>query len=258
MAAADRTLIIPARREFKYLVPRRDVAPIRDALAGLCDPDQHNGPDGTYLIRSLYLDTRDLQLFSANEREAPRRFKARVRGYPEAPGKKVFVEIKNRHGDVIRKTRAGIPRAGWGERLRDYGGGIDDPDLDAFLFKMHRYGLRPQVLVQYKREAWVSRLNDYARISIDGHVECQQCNEFTLEANEAAWRPIDSPLPIWLPESTCIIELKWADMVPRWMMQIVQRFELLRHAFSKYCYSMEALSDDHYRDYRRSQTTSWS
>jgi len=256
---ADQTLIIPARREFKYLVPRREIAPIRDALAGICDPDEHNGPDGTYNIRSLYLDTRDLQLFAANEREAPRRFKARIRGYPEAPGPKIFVEIKNRHGDVIRKTRAPLPRDRWAELLHGFGSPeVADPDLDAFLFKMHRYSLRPQVLVQYRREAWVSRIDPYARVSIDGHIECQQCSEFTLEANEAGWRSVDSPLPIWLPGSTCIVELKWSDAVPRWMMQIVQRFDLLRHSFSKYCYSMEALSDDHYRDYRRSQSAFWS
>ena len=240
-------------------MPRREIPAFREEVRGFCAPDPFNGPDGTYLIRSLYLDTRGLELFHANGREAGERFKARVRGYPEAPGPKVFVEIKNRHGDVIRKTRAPLPRHGWAQQLRDFGSpDWAHPDLDAFLFKYHRYSLRPQVLVEYRREAWASRQDDYARISIDGQVRCQPATELSLEANPARWRAIDSPLPTWLGESTCVVELKWADVVPRWMMQLVRRLDLLRHAFSKYCYSMEALADEHYRDYRRSHSAFWS
>jgi len=45
-----------------------------------------------------------------------------------------------------------------------------------------------------------------------------------------------------------IVELKFGSMVPRWMMRLVQRFELIRYAFSKYCFSIEAqelLPEDH-------------
>ncbi|HCP45719.1 MAG TPA: hypothetical protein DIU15_06740, partial [Deltaproteobacteria bacterium] len=71
--AADSNLQIPLRREFKYLVAREQISALRAGLQGLCRRDPHSGPDGTYRLRSLYLDTPDLRLFHANEREAVRR-----------------------------------------------------------------------------------------------------------------------------------------------------------------------------------------
>ena len=120
---------------------------------------------------------------------------------------------------------------------------------------MHRHDLRPVTLVQYRREAWVSRFDEYARVSIDTRIECQEAHELDLSARPGGWRPIDDPLPTWTPGSVTVVELKFADAIPRWMMGLVQRLDLLRHAFSKYCYSMTALSEDHYRDYRRSHAS---
>ncbi len=245
---------IPNRREFKYLVPRAHLPALRAALDGLCDLDPHAGPDRTYGLRSLYFDSPGLRLYHANEREAVVRFKARVRCYPDSPGSPVFAEVKRRTGDVIHKSRAKLPDGGWADALGPDGPGAGADDaLGAFLSRMHRYQLRPVVLVEYRREAYVSRLDDYARVSIDTRIGCQRQTALTLDAPRS-WRPIDQPWRTWTPMSPCVVELKWARQAPRWMADLVQRVELLRHAFSKYCGAMLALSDDHFRDYRRAQS----
>lgn len=244
---------IPPRREFKYLLPPALLPALRAQLRGVADLDPHAGPDRTYLIRSLYLDTWDMRLYHANEREAPRRFKARIRTYPGDPSAPVFAEIKHRDGDIIAKTRASLP-PDWQPILRGRvrGGSWEGPGFDEFMARMVRWDLRPVALVQYRREAWASAVDEYARVSIDFRVECRVQRDWSLSARDD-WRPADSPLPTATVGSIGVLELKFADVVPRWMTALVQHLDLIRHSFSKYAYSMRALAEDHWMDYRRSE-----
>ena len=249
------TVAVPARREYKYLVPLQLLPALRAGIRGLCDRDRFSGPDGTYLIRSLYLDTPAMHLYHANEREAPVRFKARIRSYPGADKALVFVEIKNRDGDVVRKARAPLRPDQWQDVVRRgyKNTGLSGKDLGEFLSKVGRYDLRPVVLVQYRREAWASRFDDYARVSIDTEIVCQAAHRLDLSAHKE-WRPVDHPLQTITTESPCVVELKFAERVPAWMVQVVRHLDLLRASFSKYCYSMFALGEDHLRDYRRASS----
>ncbi|MCP4872331.1 MAG: polyphosphate polymerase domain-containing protein [Proteobacteria bacterium] len=246
----DRRDHVPARREFKYLMNRADVPALRRALESWCDLDKFAGPDRTYRLRSLYFDAPDMRLYHANEREAPQRFKARVRSYPEAESSPVIAEIKFRSGDVIRKTRTRMPQGDWTRGLRA-GGGLD---LDPFVVRMHRHDLRPVALVDYRREAYMSRVDTYARVSIDSKIQTQAMHELSLEAHAKRWRAVDTPLLTFTSTSPCVVELKWADYAPPWMVQLAQSLDLTRHSFSKYCYSMLSLADDHHRDYREGQS----
>ena len=246
---------IPDRREFKYLMPRSGVPALRSLLRGICEEDPFAGPDGTYTLRSLYLDTWDMRLFKANEREAPIRFKARIRCYPEgrADGP-VFAEIKGRDGDVIRKTRAKLPADRWAELLQGAPPGKHaSAALDDYVSRVHRFALQPICAVEYRREAWASTIDEYARVSIDYQVQCRPETEWSLAGNGRVV-PTDTPLPTSTRESICVVELKWADAVPRWMVNLVQALELERYSFSKYCYSVVALNDEHFVDYRRSSS----
>ncbi len=246
---------IPDRREFKYLVPASELEALRNLIRGFCTRDPNGGADGTYKLRSLYLDTWNMRLHKANERESPVRFKARVRCYPEGEaGGPVFAEIKGRNGDVIRKTRAKLPADRWQELLQGAPAGAHrSAALDDFVCRVHRFDLRPICHVEYRREAWMSSLETYARVSIDYRVACRAEHRWTLEG-EDSMRAVDTPLPTHTPESIAVVELKWADAIPRWMVVLVQKLDLLRHSFSKYGFSVLALADDHYVDYRRSQS----
>jgi hypothetical protein len=239
---------IPARREFKYLAPAGALPALRASIAPYCAMDAHAGPDGTYGLRSLYLDAPDMRLYHANEREASTRFKARVRTYSDTPGSPVFGEIKHRDGDVIRKPRVRLPAHDWTAGVRP------GAALNPFLVQVLRHDLRPVVLVEYRREAWMSRIDEYARVSIDTQIRCQTRREWSLDADPDRWRPVDHTLLTFTPSSACVVELKWAGSAPPWMTLVVRRLDALRASFSKYCYSMQALADDHYRDGREAQS----
>ncbi len=244
---------IPLRREYKFMLPKSRLPELRHHLRASCDRDRNAGPDGTYTARTLYFDAPDMRLFNANEIEASKRFKARVRGYPDTPEAPVFVELKHRDGDIISKVRAKLPKDQLAAALSPGGGFDASPELGAFLFQMIRHDLRPVLLAQYRREAWMSRVEEYARVSIDTEIVTQATDRISMDAT-GDWRPVDHALQTWTKDSCCVLELKWADAIPRWMQALAQSMGLLRAAFSKYCYGMENLAEDHFRDYRRASS----
>lgn len=234
------------RYEFKYLLPERLVKPVRETAQLYCTPDEHADADGSYTIRSLYFDTDRYQLYWANEREQADRFKLRARGYP---GKKapVFLEVKRRVYDVIIKSRAAMPTDKWAAFLEGklpssvaHGGKKGSRSAEFFLIKVMRDHIRPKMLVEYDREAYESTIDEYARLTFDRRVRCQPMTELSLEADPKRWRPVDNPAKTRTNEPICVLELKFENDPPTWMVKLVKRLDLIRFAFSKYCYSIDA------------------
>lgn len=230
------------RYEFKYLIDESLAPEIRATVLSVGTRDPYADADGTYLIRSLYLDTPEYHLYRANDRQAHDRFKARVRCYPgkQAP---IFLEIKRRTGDVIRKSRAAV-KADW---LRLARGDLSVPvapqyksAVANFVEKTLRYHLEPKQMVQYEREAFASSIDSYARLTIDRKLIGQPMAEWTVDVNEHLWRPIDVGLVSdGRRQSVSVLELKFERRPPRWMVALVRRLGLERKSFSKYGYTVE-------------------
>ncbi len=237
------------RYEFKYFVDERHIPTIRQTALAVGGRDSHAGPDGTYVIRSLYLDTRDLLLYEANDREAHDRFKVRVRSYPSATSPygnaPVFLEIKRRTGDVIRKSRAPVSPHVWQAITRGDAAALQAlpsrsrPAAEKFMEKVLHYHLEPAELVQYTREAFASKIDIYARVTLDTRIAGQPPIGLTLEANDRRWRPVDGPRLIGATVHS-VLELKFQHEPPRWMSAMVKRLDLYRFSFSKYGYSIES------------------
>ena len=234
------------RREFKYLVPNEVARDIAKAISGVCSLDVFAGSNGDYAIRSLYFDTDQLGLYWANEREEMSRFKIRVRSYPPYT-ERVWLEVKARNGDSIYKTRSSLPAKQWAELVRNPSEGSlgalpvqDRQMLERFAYHVHVHDLKPTVLVEYNREAYFSRVDDYARVTFDRNVRCQDQTQWTTDATEEHWRVVDHPVQTHTDRAMCVVELKFAAMVPRWMNVLIQNFEMIRYSFSKYCYSIDA------------------
>jgi len=227
------------RREYKYLIPERGLAELRRTIEGFCSLDPHH-IDGGYTIRSLYFDTRDFRLHAANIHEAPDRFKARLRAYPNTKAP-VFFEIKHRIMDVIQKSRAPIPYDIWPSGL-ELGFRMAHQQHDVYLERFqtlyHTYHLEPKMLVDYRREAWMSEIDDYARVSIDRNIRCQPISKVSLTAVPGRWRPVDNKIMTKTKEPMCVVELKFYNSPPRWMCGLVNRLNLVRRQFSKYAYSV--------------------
>lgn len=247
MSSGTPTLI--ERREYKYLIDARTVAGIRDAVRPFCslDPWAAGSPTRRYTIDSLYLDTPDLSLFWANDHEKVDRFKLRIRTYPESPNSPVFFEVKRRYNDVISKTRGKVARDQWARLMTEPDApipaavqGKDRAAVERFLSLSRAMHVRPFSIVRYQREAYVSLIDDYARVTFDTHIRAWSTDKMSFEAPTRGWRALDDAVAQRGFTSLTVLELKFTSAVPRWMVALVERFDLRRAGFSKYGNSIRA------------------
>lgn len=251
--AQDARLI--ERYEAKYRIPPDLVAPIRAAALAACDPDRANR-GGRYVISSLYLDTRARRLYRETLDRSPRRYKLRIRRYTSAD--RVFLEMKRRIKGIISKIRVPIPSAAWPGVLFDPRlardlplGERDRKNLDTFVWTCLSIGAEPAAVVRYEREAYISRVEKYARVTFDTRLCGRAPSGWRVPVadGDGRWIPVDTPRRFALPFSGVILELKAEMAVPLWMTDIVRRFNLERAGFSKYACCLEAV-DPFARDVR--------
>jgi hypothetical protein len=232
---------IPDRYELKYLISAAQAQAVRHAIEPYCTLDPHclGRPGAEYAVQSLYLDTpgRDLYLL-ARDRHATR-WKARVRRYGDSEG--VFAEIKTKHSDIVSKQRVGVPLAGWAELLRRPAGVDGNAEASSFCRKIERYHLVPTLMVRYEREAWSSTVDSYARVTFDRRVVCQPWSDWSLEADDRAWTPLDGNASMKGIGDGVVLELKCLTAVPRWLLGVVQSVGLVRARYSKYCKGIDRL-----------------
>ena len=231
------------RREYKYLVEREMLPLIRAALRPYCSLDKYGAgaADHRYMIESLYLDTPQLALWQCNAHEAVDRYKLRIRRYPQAPRSPIFLEVKRRVHDVIVKTRAQL-KAGtdWAALLRDPFTPEkllrQDPALERFFVCTHMIGAQPTELVRYMREAWVSDIDDYARITFDSEVESHRvpADQWSFDSSPSQWKALDCSRANDSMRSPFVLEVKFTSQVPLWLVAMIDNLGLTRRAFSKY------------------------
>lgn len=218
------------RRELKYVVPRAHLARLRTALAPWCAPDDHAGPDGTYLVRSLYLDDPNDGCLQAHLRQDAVRDKVRARVYGDTPDT-VWLERKARVVDVVRKARVPVPVVAWpgviGRLVHD------DPAVDRWLAWVVRRQLAPVRLTACRREAWTSAVGPRVRVTLDHALTGGRAEAVDLLADARAWPPLDHGERTG-PHAGCVVEIKVDERPPGWVRDLVARLELRRVGFSKF------------------------
>ncbi|MCA9538022.1 MAG: polyphosphate polymerase domain-containing protein [Myxococcales bacterium] len=247
------------RYEAKYRIPVELVEPIRQYTLSICDPDSAN-QGGRYFISSLYLDNRERRLYRETADRVSHRYKLRVRRY--LGDKIVFLEIKRRIKGIIVKSRVKLPFSAWPAVLHHPAQVADLPlsardrsTVDDFVNRCLLIGAEPAAVVRYEREAFVSRLDGYARVTFDHRIMGRRPDDWSVPVldSEGPWIPVDEPRRFDLPHSGVVLELKATMAVPMWMTNLVKRFNLTRTGFSKYACCLEAV--DPFRlpaQYRRS------
>jgi hypothetical protein len=230
---------IPDRYELKYLIPEEKVDAVRRAIEPYCVMDAHcaRTPSRQYGIFSLYLDTPNRDLFRISRERRAKRWKARARMYDGAD--RVFLEIKNKDHHMVIKHRARIPLHGWVERVHG------QPDAGAtsaekiFCMKRERYGLSPLLMVHYMREAWMSVVDSYARVTFDREIVAQPWSDWSFDVDEVNWLALDGSHSMLSRRRGVVLELKCLTSVPLWLTRVVQECGLTRVHYSKFCKGIE-------------------
>lgn len=239
-----------ARHESKFQVPLDLLPALTSALELFCEADRHatTGPDGLYTIDSLYFDSDDDILYRLTEEDAAIRSKVRVRSYlsPSGRSSQVKLEVKFKRGPIVTKTSASVPHGRWAQCVADPATAPPLRDAEAqdafdkFAMEVLRYRVRPKLMVRYERAAYFSRLDDYVRLTFDRRIQAQPHPTLDFDVCPQAWLDIDGARDE-ASDSVVVMEAKFQQAPPRWLVDILRSFGLQQFSFSKYGHAVRRL-----------------
>lgn len=214
------------RNEQKFLISPIQYHALRQRLRPYLRPDEHAGPAGEYRITSLYFDDAADSALYAKLAGMPDREKVRVRIYGDRDDL-IMLEKKIKRGDGVRKERVQISRALYealctgNHRALRYAG---HPLLDDVAWHMANRLLRPKVIVDYVREAYVHPLGN-VRITFDKDLRTGLTNVDLFRKAPYVPAPLDG---------MTILEVKYDAFLPRPVQDLLQTDSLTRQSASKY------------------------
>lgn len=218
---------LPARHELKYFINPAELAALRKRLRGALVMDSHCVGGRPYVIRSLYFDDIDDSAFYDKQAGVMHRDKYRIRIYDHSD-KVIFLERKRKLGDLIQKSSVPITRR-LCEQLADGDpAGLyksRNPLLQDMYVQMRTRLLRPKVLVDYRREAYLHPAED-VRITFD----------LSLRTGLSSIDLFNPDVPTVCPHdrNVEILEVKFNNVLPEYISGLLSGVEAERSAVSKY------------------------
>ena len=236
------------RYELKYLVPRSYIEPITDFISPYCSLDHYSdiSENNFYVVNSLYFDTPGFEFLKQRMNGKDSRFNMRVRAYAEGDKAPYFMEIKHKTSGIIKKYRATATEAQWPNILADPDFQLDRTESSAeqankelFLRLASSYAIEPKILTQYKRRAFFSVVDNYARVTMDIDMRYREEHRLTLRPNSDMINYDNENIYTTNQlndEKACVVlELKCnMGEVPTWMVDLITFFQLKQTGFSKY------------------------
>ncbi len=231
------------RYEAKFVIPEKMIKPVSEFASIYCFLDKYSErtEDNFYCINNLYLDTPDYLFLKRRLYGRANRFNMRIRTYSNISSIPCFFEIKQKNVNIIKKYRAEINDKNWQRAFELPGyeepngdGSGENSNRDLFFRLAYSYCATPKVLTQYMRKAYVSDVDDYARVTFDKDMRFQVADGYNLTPNEDKMVPLDDET-IFDPACNVVLELKcYTTQVPLWMIDLIRYFNLRKRHFSKY------------------------
>jgi hypothetical protein len=225
-----------SRFELKYLVDTRVQVALCQVLRARMLRGEHVEADGTYHVLSQYYDGPGLPFYFDKLAGVESRLKVRLRSYgmrfgPDAPW---FLELKRKQNAAVSKLRLALapysidpfdPRS-WNA--------VRDERIAPFLAARDLMQLEPTAQVWYQREALASA-DDLLRLTWDTTIRALYPGE------EMGGRVLYDGERAALSDRYAVIEVKAAQTLPHWLVELVQRASLVPESISKYVHAVNAL-----------------
>lgn len=207
---------------------------MRALLKPLMERDKYALADGDYFIRSLYFDDFSDSSYWEKLAGTADRKKYRVRIY-NCSDSVIKLECKEKKGDRIHKRSLNISREcadkmalGDFSLLEQY-----DSDLAREVLALAKTkGLKPSVVVDYDREAYVHPVSN-VRLTFDKalHAGIESADIFDSKL---------ATVPIY-PDGSVIFEVKYDDVMPKFISSLVSVNHGQKLALSKFCLCRDEL-----------------
>jgi hypothetical protein len=243
------------RYEMKYFITPKMRDEISSYIECYCDLDPYSErvPGHYYRINNLYFDTPNNLFLERRLAGIDHRFNMRIRSYGDEPHPPYLFEIKRKGHGVVKKTRAKVFSEDWARPLIERPSNDELPqivDLNSdyyqqFLALVHSYDATPKVFTHYLRKAYVSNIDDYARITFDKNLRYMEQTKYTLSPEEDKMINYDFSDVLGGDDRTIILELKCNVAVPKWFIDIITHFNLERTGCSKYVKGINAYTREY-------------
>ena len=218
---------LPARHELKYFINRAEIAALRARLRPVLALDSHCVGGRPYVIRSLYMDDVDDSAYMDKVNGVMDRDKYRIRIYGHSD-QEIFLERKRKLGDLIQKSSAQITRRLCEQILAGDPRGLQaasNPLLQDVYVQMRTKLLRPAVIVDYEREAYIHPAEN-VRITFDLKLRTGLHSHALFDPTIPTVNPLDPGLEI--------LEVKFDNYLPDYIRALLDGIQADRSAVSKY------------------------
>ncbi len=213
-----------ARYELKIVLARAEAELVQAWATSRLAPDSFGDAEGRYEVRTVYLDSPELEIYQRLGDEPGTKF--RVRRYGEEG--EVWLERKRRRGDRVRKLRAKWPLADLTTLLDGRGSPRQWPRR--FQDAVRGRDLAPVLLVVYPRSAFSGEGD--IRLTLDWGVKV-----WRMRVDEDVFSPKGDPTEV---TTDVILELKFDGDMPELFAELMTMLGRDVGSFSKYGRGVEA------------------
>ncbi|MFH1153029.1 MAG: polyphosphate polymerase domain-containing protein [Pseudomonadota bacterium] len=237
------------RYELKYQIPLSLVESVSQFVSAYCRLDRYSqeSPDMYYQVVSLYFDSPSYTFLKRRLHRAENRFNMRIRSYGTPSGLPCFFEVKEKRNRIVKKYRGQVRDEGWPMVFGSAGVPLNHDTctgkdcLELFESLALAYDAAPKVLTRYWRKAYISEVDDYARVTFDRNLMFQARDTYSVIPDDDAMVNYDNA-SIFDENASVILELKCCcSRVPMWMLDLIRCFNLQQGRFSKYAAGMAAV-----------------
>ncbi|MBN1971450.1 MAG: polyphosphate polymerase domain-containing protein [Candidatus Delongbacteria bacterium] len=242
------------RYELKYIITTDMIEPISKFVENYCYLDKYSerNSDYFYKINNIYFDSKDFTFLRNRLVGLEDRFNMRIRSYGDCSSNFVFLELKRKQKDIIKKYREKININEWDPNL--YLKNIQDNDSKnkkIFYYNALRYEIEAKVATEYRRKAYISEYDEYARVTFDTDLRAYPKSDNLLKLDFNKMNSYDFETN-FEDDGNVVLELKcYTSYVPYWMIDLIRQFDLKKRSFSKYMNAVKLSYFDDYFDYSR-------
>lgn len=215
------------RHELKYCINKNDYYCMKQILKEIMYKDKNSIEDKGYFIRSLYYDDFNDSAYYDKIEGLFKRKKFRIRTYNNS---KVGIKLekKSKFGQYVSKTSLGINFEEYEAILNgDVGFLLKKNELGKdFYYQYNSFILRPRIIVDYEREAYVFDEID-VRITFD--MDLKACiGDYDIFSDKLIKLfAMDNP-------ETFILEVKYNEYLPKVISRFLKTLDKKTLALSKY------------------------
>lgn len=224
----SRQMSKPLRHELKFRIDPLQYGKLLGLCHRLLTPDPH-ATAGIYKVKSLYYDTPGHRDYDGTIRNQFARYKMRLRTY--GAGGDYKLEQKFKKGSLSGKRVVFLnEEQAHAVACGDYLGLSSMPEDGPLLYSILQSELyRPVLVVQYHRDAFLMDVDNF-RLTLDSQISYGLPAAF-----------FDPSYPLVRSGSPIVLEIKYDDYLPAWLMAELKKCGVQLSTNSKYCQGMRSI-----------------